>query len=209
MKASTWIAAIAHFSLVVLFCRFAAAAPPVVAIVFPVNASFQSSGVLVEPQVTSSSPLTSVTAQVGSGPVVTIPPNDEGVVYELISYPLAGIPKGIQTLTVTATDDLGEVGTATNTIFVDQPPSVTVTQPTLLEQSVATPTLHVEADCADPDGTCVQIAVNCSNGITALSVTPRLVTLKSSRHRSRSSSKSPASRPAPASIRARTSSTRP
>src|SRR5439155_8977922 len=88
---------------------------------------------------------------------------------------IAGVPQGPLTLTVTATDVHGTVGTGTVTVIHDVKPTIAISQPA--EFTVARPSTHVTVSCTDdsPSG-CMSVSV----GIRASS---SVVTLASGRDR--------------------------
>ncbi|QBG35294.1 hypothetical protein [Litorilituus sediminis] len=73
-------------------------------------------------------------------------PTGNGGYYGSTIY-LTGKPDGEYTLTVTATDIFAGSNTATKTIIMDNPPSITLTTP--LEGTVATPELSINLSCDD------------------------------------------------------------
>ena len=70
---------------------------------------------------------------------------------------LSGLSEGVKTLTVTATDYVGDSGSKTRLFVFDKKPSVVVSEP--INESVATPTIHIVASCSDTVANCASLKV--------------------------------------------------
>ena len=70
---------------------------------------------------------------------------------------LEGLPKGDQTVTVTATDVYANTRSAVHAFFFDEPPMIVVHSPA--PYAVARPGIYVQAECIDPEGGCTYISV--------------------------------------------------
>jgi Bacterial Ig domain len=80
---------------------------------------------------------------------------------------LSGLAQGEKTLTVIVTDALGNMAQAQRKFVYDQPPSLTVTAP--LSQTVAHPTVFVDATCVDDDPAgCTSLTASINGNVVAL-----------------------------------------
>jgi hypothetical protein len=99
--------------------------------------------------VSSSFAIASATATVGASTYAmakTYPPQTD---YWFVEIPVAGIPRGSTSIVVSVTDVNGQVGTATRAFFRDALPTITITSPQ--PGVLASPTLRIQATCADDD----------------------------------------------------------
>ena len=82
---------------------------------------------------------------------------------------LSGLTEDIKTITITATEAYGSVGTTTANFVYDNKPTVSVIEP--LDYSFAPPTIRVRATCLDTKGDCTNLLVKYGSTVLATGTT--------------------------------------
>lgn len=133
-------------ALAVVLVSTTAFGAPVVTITTPTSGAVVGDPATATGTLTSTYDIASLSVTVGSATATSttaVPPSYG------IALSLASVPYGPATLTVTARDVVGGVGTASVPIIVDREPTLSVTSP--LDDAEANPNIAISATCSDDD----------------------------------------------------------